>query len=1502
MGVPKFYRWISERYPLINQLISNTSMLPEIDNFYLDMNGIIHACTHPNDSDTSIQLSLRDMILAIFRYIDRCISGIVKPKKLLFLAIDGVAPRAKLNQQRARRFRAGQERMENMMKARQRGEDVDASGPIFDSNCITPGTEFMEIIDKHLRWYIHKKMKDDPVWRDLEVIYSGHDVPGEGEHKIIQYIRDARARPDYQPNQRHCLYGQDADLIMLGLATHEPHFTLLREVIDFGGKSKGGRGGQRETVMKQTKDARFQLLHLSVLREYIEVEFANQHTGQPLDRERLVDDFIFLTFLVGNDFLPHLPTLDIGESAFDVIFDLYRQLQQESVGYIVSNGEIGDFARLERLFAGIGQREAEILKTREAEQREFNARRRRRRGSVQDLPSVEEEEEEELELQRALEEAIAEAQEEARMNPAVKDNDNTDSNGTSLSPSVPTTPPATPALEGDDEEPETDTSQNKVKDYRSRYYYEKFKLTPGTVHSERFLSQLMEDYLKGLMWCLAYYMKGCISWTWYYPYYYGPMLIDMTDLAAKVPKIHFDLGKPFLPFQQLLGCLPPSSKDLLPVSYQWIMTNPMSPVLEYYPVDFSVDMDGKRNPWEAVVLLPFIDADRLLEAEAAYCPESSLTTKERNRNSVGHLYHYVFDPQCMDTIPSCNPAIGLRDITHCQTSCRRIPPDFTPGQSFTPRLIPGTVKTCAGFPSLGVIPISAVRLEAVKLNVFGSDSRYRNTIISVLQRGGFSVDNLDLKLLLGRSVFVNYPLIHEAKVVGVSCETMTVRARTRRMGSIEETSVEEKKHDDMMRLQWKKEAAQEEVKYLRGRGEPGTGGIEVGKVTIRLRVVPVQGMRTDRRTGARKKVFGETEADVPIQMALWSSPVVDVRFEEQHETVPVEKMYPYGCHVVATEGSFMGCAGKIVGPHGPQQRTRAKPVADAPRVVDVEFTVDPPEPPFGYALNISIRDEYFSSRDTCRRVGLTPSILGMISGALFVDPPRADIGLNLKKNGEYQLLEYVRAVTVSDKDSKSLPELGKIGGRGTNCWGSGDTVQIVGSVDSTSGGGEDSEVFSSPAGYTTWEYSEKAIDLIMAYKQEFPNLFQKLQSLQNQRKYSAKDLFGVSGQEAEAMLDKVQLWIKSQPTHSLPRSPLSTISMSKDAIRAVERAVDVRRSAEGNQAAKIVLRRNVPVETLFRDGIYRPFDAPLDMINGNASPELGDRVINLVSSGVPFGLKGTVIAIHSSSSYVEVLFDEEFAGGKSLQGSCSPFRGGLVAWTSVLKVSRNTLGGKLPVPSGGARAATSNSNKKKKSVAESEQRIPIPVDKDQSVPGTKKSVTAIMRRELQLTTETGSDPVVKAGTTGAVKKKPSNECRPTPVEPPANNPTKSGTEMRSVTAILKKGLKISSSNGTTTAAEVENTSKSQQATAEDVREAEGAAPTDGPTKSESSVHTPPPSIPYSAGDVPSAGAVSLDRTNAPQSAGSQKTSPPPKKVSTTTSLVPSRVIARKNVNSKSMKH
>jgi 5'-3' exoribonuclease 1 len=96
------------------------------------------------------QLSERDVFLGIFHYIDRIVTHIVRPKRVLYMAIDGVAPRAKMNQQRSRRFRSAKDAAAAKAEAADRGEDVD-EGTVFDSNCITPGTEFMAKVTNHLK-------------------------------------------------------------------------------------------------------------------------------------------------------------------------------------------------------------------------------------------------------------------------------------------------------------------------------------------------------------------------------------------------------------------------------------------------------------------------------------------------------------------------------------------------------------------------------------------------------------------------------------------------------------------------------------------------------------------------------------------------------------------------------------------------------------------------------------------------------------------------------------------------------------------------------------------------------------------------------------------------------------------------------------------------------------------------------------------------------------------------------------------------------------------------------------------------------------------------------------------------------------------------------------------------------------------------------------------------------------------------------------------------------
>jgi 5'-3' exoribonuclease 2 len=101
----------------------------------------------------------------------------------------------------------------------------------------------------------------------------------------------------------------------------------------------------------------------------------------------------------------------------------------------------------------------------------------------------------------------------------------------------------------------------------------------------------------------------------YYPFHYAPFASDLRNIERFSSDCSsFELNEPFKPVEQLMAVLPEDSSHAIPKAARWIMADVESPIIDFYPKDVPCDPNGKAMPWLWVVLLPFIDEDRLLSA------------------------------------------------------------------------------------------------------------------------------------------------------------------------------------------------------------------------------------------------------------------------------------------------------------------------------------------------------------------------------------------------------------------------------------------------------------------------------------------------------------------------------------------------------------------------------------------------------------------------------------------------------------------------------------------------------------------------------------------------------------------------------------------------------------------------------------------------------------------------------------------------------------------------
>ena len=670
--------------------------MPEIDNLYFDMNGIIHPCAHPEDRDAPT--SLAEMFNSIFDYCDKLIR-IIKPKKLIYMAIDGVAPRAKMNQQRSRRFRAAMDAQQRERITKKVEEEWIGKGlPTdfldfkkeekfkFDSNCITPGTEFLDECSIAIRTYIKSRLNNDPLWENLTVIFSDASVPGEGEHKILDFIRTQRTYDSYNPNTYHCIYGADADLIMLSLIMHEPHFFVIRESLNdkyYLVCQHCGRHGHsseecdnvtgkfnrskatKDEIAKYNKEKideiEFSLLKVGILREYLELEFKDL-TNLGYDFERIIDDFVFLCFLVGNDFLPNLPSLKIREGAIDALIYLYKKMLPELKNFLTNGAGQLNLKECEELFKKLSLVEDKFFKKEiESKMADQNYRKnnpvlfgKKQKVNILDtfrsIPTISENNN-----KKGKEKAKNKLIKKEKLN--TDEIDLTDIIGNILTIEKDEKLKQDFNLEelkkhGMDKykqiikEEIYEENNKKVDEYvdtiklgennwKDRYYRQKFHVSPD-VNDKAFndlKQKIKKYYIEGLCWVFEYYYNGCISWSWFYPFHYAPFASDLTNLNDI--KINFELSRPFFAFEQLLSVLPPYSANALPECFRKLMTNPLSPIADFYPSHIKLDINNQPYAWMGVNLLPFIDAERIQKIVQNVIDKNKLSDKEKKLNKRG---------------------------------------------------------------------------------------------------------------------------------------------------------------------------------------------------------------------------------------------------------------------------------------------------------------------------------------------------------------------------------------------------------------------------------------------------------------------------------------------------------------------------------------------------------------------------------------------------------------------------------------------------------------------------------------------------------------------------------------------------------------------------------------------------------------------------------------------------------------------------------------------------
>lgn len=481
MGIPSYFSQIIKKYPHILDVFFTNKI--HIDNLYFDSNSIIYDMVNSTPFQNNESEYEKKIIKLVFEKICFYIE-FINPRKTVFITFDGVAPLAKLEQQRQRRYKSW---YINKMKS-QLG--IDTQIQKWNTANITPGTNFMKKLNQDLKKMLENYFKKN----NLELLYSGSDNKGEGEHKIFEYIRSNKQKHQIENT---IIYGLDADLIMLCLL----HISCCKKIYLYRDTPNYISSINSELNSEENYLLDIEELGKNLFHKYDIVELNKE------DNEKLINDYIFICFMLGNDFMPHFPSLNLRTYGMDNIMNAYFEVCIKKNLYLINNDNSINWKSYRKYIEFLCEKE-EIYLKKEAKYRERLFHRTNFK-------------------QTSKEEKF-----DAFMN-----------------------------------YPIARQSNEKLINFHNHgwkksYYLYLFKLK--YLDEER-IKQISVNYLEGLEWNFKYYKQGLVNNTWTYNYVYPPLL---TDLYKSIPYFDINFCKnefiDITPEMQLLYVLPQASQQILP--------------------------------------------------------------------------------------------------------------------------------------------------------------------------------------------------------------------------------------------------------------------------------------------------------------------------------------------------------------------------------------------------------------------------------------------------------------------------------------------------------------------------------------------------------------------------------------------------------------------------------------------------------------------------------------------------------------------------------------------------------------------------------------------------------------------------------------------------------------------------------------------------------------------------------------------------------------------------